>query len=186
MAEKRYIEYFHTSRSEDNLYKFFNKKNPLIKDISLYEFLMFGKDGDKNIDRIYKKYDNLNQNRFSDLYRFILNSTPDIVRTKIDEIENMPFNLNTTVNIPTDNYKNELVAIGNRNLFLEQKNIIGFWSKKFIQIISDPNYIPSENISYTGEGSDVYIKNQNLQVWIWGIFGLGRRNSQKNPTVTIQ
>jgi hypothetical protein len=165
----RFLRYNHSNPKEDTINKFFNRNQSYTKDLSLYDFLMFdGGKGKKNIDQIFDNYSEDKKAEYISIYQVITKSDKKIVENRYPEIKKLPILVNTELFIPTDNLVNELASVKGKNLFLKQKNIVGFWSEKLTQLITDPEYIPLENINPSSDnGYSVEMINENLRVWIW-------------------
>jgi hypothetical protein len=166
---KDYLQYTHTNISEDTISSFFDKNQAYLSDdVSLYDFLKYSGDtGKDNITRIFEKYSYKDQMYYSELEKIISGSSKKIVENRYSDIRAMPLNMNTELLIKSTDFNNQLISVRGKNLFLKQKDQVGFWSEKQVQILSDPLYVPSENMSFRGIGHDVEFVNQNVQVWIW-------------------
>ena len=162
----KFLRYNHTNPKEDSISKFFNRNQAYMKNISLYDFLTFN--SNQNIQNIYLNYPAGEQAQYNELYRIIINSKKEIVEARSSEIMAMPLYENTEFLIPDDNLVDELVSVRGKNLFLEQKGMVGFWSEKLTQLITDPDYVPLENINHSdNSGYSVELINESIRVWVW-------------------
>jgi len=154
---------------------FTEEKDGILSDMDAYDFLIFdGGEGKKNIEKIYEKYDSQNKAKYESAVRVISTSSRDVVlqiqNKNVDLLTNMrdlPIIGSPEVFIPNSKCDIGLVEIRGLNQFLEQKNMVGFWSQKYKDIIIDEFYVRDENLSIEGAGSTVEIVNQNIKVWVW-------------------
>lgn len=162
-----FIIYVHNNPSEDTIGKFFYKNSSIVEGQSLMYFLLYSTDdatGLKNIESIFSSYDSIQQAQYEEKIYLITEGG------KVSEIEvrDFPLNTSTTLRVPVDCVKLEMVAVMGKNLFLEQKDYTYFYSQKLWELMSDPNYIQSENFTGSeGRGFDIEQMMENVQVWIW-------------------
>lgn len=162
-----YIEYLHNQYNENTILKFFYSNSPLVSGINLIDFVKYdGGTGKSNIERIYENYDALAKAIHKEFVNSIIKGDKFLLIES--EVGNLPLYTRTSLLLPKDATKIELIALGGKNLFLKQKEFNYFFADKLYALLSDPSYVRVENIAkLEGNGLSVEVIMENVQVWIW-------------------
>ena len=155
-----YLKYYHTDKSIttiDQLLKsdlFFNNS------ISKQDFLNFKATSKfeseqsfpSNADLIWSKYSFEEESQNKERY-----SSNNLTLLKPD----------TALFIPLTSYNKELVSIRGKNFLDQSKKINSYFSKKQLELESDPFYVKSNEILKQGRTDSVQIIEENCQVWVY-------------------
>jgi hypothetical protein len=164
----KYFKYEHTNTTETTVGAFFNRNLPLVSDLELEDFLKFSVNDIQNITRIYNKLSKQEKAENETTYKTILKSSKSTLSSKTSLMESFPLNMNTILYLPKGNFQEEFIAISGKDLFLKQKDFLGFWSSKLRNLLLNDGYVKSEDLAQEGrDGLSVEIINENVQVWIW-------------------
>lgn len=165
-----HIKYIHNVLSESTLNDFFTKnrvfwgrKNVFVKDILLYKV-----GSEKNIEKIYSKYDLEEKKIYEALFLSIVNGDKKEERFfNKSDVLSLPIKIGTEINIPKSNFDSEIVSVVGKNLFLEQGDFNFLWSEKLFKMVNDPEYVRLNNLNLLDFNFNISFINQNCQVWVW-------------------
>lgn len=164
--EQKYLTY--TPLIEENtIGKFFFRNDTIFdKDLSLVSFLRYdGGSKITNLSRIFNKY----QEHEKTLYNkeFLDGSFTKQENVNENALLNLPLYPNTELWIPKGSFVEELLAIRGKNLFIEEADSTYYFADKFFEMMSDPDYVQSNNLTERGRDISVEMIEENVQVWIW-------------------
>ncbi len=149
----------------NKIYKYIVEENQTLTELTLQEnslfknyigredeLLLVSLDGKSNLDRIWDNYTLELKSAFQNVHDA---GTLSSIR------------VGTELVIPEGETPVEIVAIGGKNLFLEQESFKGFWSEEYLKLLNDPNYIPLQEVGEKLGKSTTQIKNYEISVWIY-------------------
>lgn len=166
--EKNYLIYNNTDSSDNTVGKFFYRNDKLMEGVDIILFLKYdGGTGKSNAERIKETFTKWQAFFYEPLLNIIQESSVNNIHLSENDINNIPFNLNTKILLPKDNFKAELTFIKGKNFDSEQKDSAFFFSEKLLQLLNDPGYVRSENLVRESRDYSVEIINENCQVFLW-------------------
>jgi hypothetical protein len=166
MPVSPYLKYPHTNLSEDTLEKFFYKNQPLTNDLNIVDFLRCkGGTEETNATRIFNNYTKSNKSKYNNL----INSINGGISSEIDDksLNKLPLISGTILYFPKSNFKEEVVSVQGKNLFLTQRSPKYFFAEKLYKLLTTSGYVAAESLKISGREIDVDTINENLQVWVW-------------------
>ena len=169
MPDQNYLTYTNTDNNDSTIGKFFNRNDTIVEGLTFFEFCKYdGETSKSNIDRIFEKYTEDKKQVHLDTYLRLKRSELSYLNDNFNQTYfDLPLELNTKLLIPKNNFKTELVFIKGKNLELKSTSYNSFQSKKLLELLSDENYYPIENLIREGRELSVEIINENCQVFLW-------------------
>ena len=120
------------------------------------QFLNFKIKGKTNLQRIWENYDLTTEQTDTSLKSLYSAGNLSLLKK------------NTLLYIPISAYREQLLSLTGKNLFLDQnKELIPYFSEKQLELESDPEYLKVEQVTKQGRHIDVQIIEENCQVWVY-------------------